>query len=1032
MNPIELSMKRPTLLFVFYLILIGFSLFGARQIGFEMTPKIASPIVTITTIYPGASPEEIENDITITIEDALSQLEYVDEIKSSSRESFSVVRLALTGDADADEVMDRAIRKINNIKGELPDDAQSPIIQKFDVDEVPIIKLALNSSIPESELFRLVDEQIQPTLIRIGGVSQVSIAGGREENIQIDLDRQRMLLHSVTPMKVVKTLQRENITIPAGVIQNGNNRLPVKVTGKYGSLEELKNLVLVTTPRGTVRLNDVARISLLEEDHSVLARVNQESALALFISKQSDANAVEIAKLVREQIADLEIQYRESNVQFTVIQDSSEFIIASAKGVFRDLFFAIILVGLSIFVFLQTIRNSLTIMVVVPVSLLITVGVMYLFGYTFNMISLLALTLAVGTLVDDAIVVIENIIRHKEMGKDAFKAAYDGTVEVGLTIVATTLSLIVVFLPIAFATGLVGSLLAQFAVILSISIILSTVSAFTIVPWLSSVINKTEEKVPNWLENLFEKMEAGVAVLADIFTGITAKALKVPKRTLVLIFLAFIGSLMLLPLGFIGAEFMDSGDRGEFILELELNRETPLDVTLRSVEKAESHIRSYSEVKTLFSVVGASSGGSEGEATPYSAEISVVLVDKELRNKSAEEIANTLRLELEGKLIGVKVRYVPINMLGFREQEHIQIDLVGNDSLALNKFARKVKDAAAAVPGVVYPELSIDDAAPELQVTIDRSRMHQLGLSAGEVGQTIRTALHGSTQDGLRIEGTERDILVRLDALQRRESGDLESLSFINHRGEAILLSQFATVNQSSKPANRKRLNRTSAISFTAKILGRPKTTVGREVLAAVESLERPAGIDISSGGEQKRAAEGFATLGGALIASIILVYLILVALYDSFIYPFVVLFTIPLAIIGTLLVLALSRSSLSLFSMLGILMLVGLVAKNAILVVDFALEKIREGMEESEALIYATKNRFRPVLMTNISMIVGMVPLALSSGAGAEWKTGLGWTLIGGLTSSMFLSLIIVPVIYRVIGSIESDFLRVIGKRDK
>ncbi len=1022
MNIISLSIKRPKLLFVIFTVLSLGGLIGYQLLSYELIPKFSPPVITIQTIYPGASPTEVEKSVTIPIEDLISSVENIDKIESRSNENISVVVLHFNDGVDVDDLLDIVQRKVNTGMNTLPDDVDNVKINKFDFDDMPVIKLAVNADLPAAELYDLLDNKISPELARISGVAQIDMIGGQEREVKVLIDPVQLSRYKVAISDITNAVMRANMTVAAGKLKSDAREVSVRVPGKINNLDELKNLVIKNNGTSYIRLSDIAEVIDTKKDIEILARLNGENAIGIEIRKQSDANAVELSAEIRKQLAKLSKMYSHKGISFNLVADTSEFTLEAAKGVFKDLIYAILLVAMVMFIFLQNIRNSLIILFVVPISLIITLGGMYALGYTFNLMSLLGLTLAVGTLVDDAIVVIENIYRHIEMGKDRWQAALDGTKEIGLTILATTLTLIVVFIPIAISKGLVSDILTQFSIVIVISVSLSTLVAYTIVPSLSARLAKVEDftKFPK-IQYLVNKFEKGINGMSTGLSNILKWTFRHKIVTLFLTFMAFISSIYLIPSGFIQTEFFSAGDRGEFLIELELPKGTPLKETNLKAIKAQEIIRQYPEVANIYTTVGTTMKNSGGQSKAHLAELYVLMVPKDERELTSSKLAHLIKHQLIADIVGVKVRQTNVNLLGKAENSPIDIRLLSTEKDSLSKYADIVQSAIAQVPGVVEAEVSLEEGNPEVLVDINRDLLAEKGISLAEVASTIRTAFFGNQDQKYESNQLEYDINFQLDEFDRSDISDVNRLEFYNRRGQQFKLSQFANVYESTGPTNLTRRDRVSSISVTAKVVGRAAGNVNKDIDKAFSNLNIPSFIETKFGGAKEQQSEGFGSLGLALLASILLVYLILVALYDSFTYPLVVLLTIPLALIGALWALALAKDVLSLFSIMGIIMLVGLVAKNAILVVDFTLELLNKGIELQKALVDATCLRLRPILMTNISMIIGLIPIAVAQGAGAEWKTGLGWTLIGGLTSSMFLSLIIVPVVFYVFYKIRA-----------
>ncbi|MFC4165621.1 efflux RND transporter permease subunit [Epilithonimonas zeae] len=1031
----EISIKRPSLVIVLFTILTLGGLLSYSMMGYELIPKFETNMVTISTVYPGASPAEVETSVTRKIEDAVGSLENVKKVESSSYESLSVIMVQLNTGADVNYALNDAQRKVNAILADLPEDADPPSLQKFSLDDLPIMTLSISSSkMNNKDLYDLLDKKIEPIFSRVNGVAQVDLVGGQEREIQVSLDEKKMQGYGLAIADVQQAILSSNLDFPTGALKTRTSRSTIRLSGKYRDVQEMNNLVVSNKDGAQVRLSDIATVFDTQKDVEKVARYNQNSTILMQIKKQSDANAVSVSELVKKTIAQVEGNYKVQDIKVNIVDDTTDFTLEAADHVIFDLFLAIILVAVVMLLFLHNIRNAFIVMVSIPVSLIATVIGMYLMGYTLNLMSLLGLSLVVGILVDDAIVVLENVYRHMEMGKSRIRAAYDGASEIGFTVTAITMVIVVVFLPIAMSSGLVSDILAQFCVTVVIATMFSLLASFTIIPWLSSRFGKLVhltgknpfEKFILWFEKQLEKFTHWIS-------GILEWALKTTLRrimTVIITFIILISSFMLVAFGFIGGEFFPKMDRGQFLVQMELPKDASVEKTNQVTLAVEKYLRDDKDVVDMITTVGQQSSGFGGaQATLYQSEIQVILVDKSERNESTDIKSAKIKRALEEKFTGVEFKTAPIGLMG-ADNAPIEMVVTAQDNETANKEANRILELLKKVPGSVDAELSTDSGSPEVQVNIDRDKMASLGLNLSSVGQTMQTAFSGNTDGKFRAGEYEYDINIRFGDANRQSIDDVRNLMFTNPQGEQIRLSQFADVKMGSGPSLLERRDKAPSVKVKSKVVGRPVGDVANEWAAQFMDNEKtkPAGVSYIWSGDMENQTEGFGTLGIALLAAIVLVYLVMVSLYDSFVYPFVVLFSIPLALIGVMVILAITGNSLNIFTMLGMIMLIGLVAKNAIMIVDFANMRKAAGANTHDALIQANHARLRPILMTTIAMIFGMIPIAIAKGAGAEMNNGLAWVIIGGLTSSLFLTLIIVPVVY----SLFDSMLRRLGKDEK
>ena len=1031
MDLIKLSIKRPSVLIVMLSLLLLGGFYSYKLLNYELIPKFEVNVVTISTIYPGASPSEIESTVTKKIEDGVSALENIKKIQSYSYESLSVVVVQLTNDANVDNTLNEAQRKINAIRANLPTDAKEPSLSKFSLSDLPIVSIGVTSKLSSQELYDLVDKKIQPELSRVPGVAQVNIIGGRKREIRVNIDAKKLEGYGLSIGQVQQLIAASNMEIPAGKIKTRENSTSIRLLGKIQDVEQLRNLTLASQNGVEIRLSDVADVQDTEEEAEKIARIDQENTLLLQVLKQTDANAVSVSELVRKKMEQIEQTYKNEGVKMLLAEDTSEFTLHAANSVMFDLVLAIVLVAVVMFFFLHSLRNALIVMVSIPTSLIAAFIGMYFFGFTLNLMSLVALSLVVGILVDDAIVVLENIHRHMEMGKNKVRAAFDGSKEIVLTVMAITLVIVVVFVPISIGNSIVVNIVREFCMTVAIATMLSLLMSFTVVPWLYSRLGKLEHANPNSvLGKIAIGFESYLKRFTQFFSDLLVWVFANKWKTIILVFFLFIGSCSLIPTGFIGAEFMPNMDRGKFLVQFELNKDASLEQTNFITQKAENYLRNLKVkgtnkplVESMITTVGQSTSGMGAtQATAYKSEIQLTLIDKKERSESTNVIAAKLKRELSQYLVDAKVKTVPVGMMG-AEQAPIALVVTSDNVEAAQQYAEKAAGLLKTIDGATEIKLTSEAGNPEINVELDRDKMTLLGLNVATVGTTMRTAFNGNDDSKFRTGDSEYDINILFQEGNRQSIDDIENMTFINAMGQQIKLSQFATINYASGPTQLERYDKSPSVTVQAQTVGRPTGTVVSEWKTKLETLQKPANVHFVFTGDQEMQDEGFGTIFVSLFAAILLVYMVMVVLYDSFSRPFVVLFSIPLSFIGAQIALALANMSLNIFTLLGMIMLIGLVAKNAIMLVDFANHRKQEGEDTVTALIQANHARLRPILMTTIAMVAGMIPLAIANGAGAEVNKGLAIVIIGGLLSSLFLTLIVVPLVYLIFDNIGKRF---------
>lgn len=1031
MNLSEISVKRPTMVVVVFTILVFLGFMSYNSLKYELFPKFSSPVFTVITVYPGAGPSEVENSVSKRIEEVLSGLPNIDVIRSISQEGVSMIIVTLKINADVDPVVNEAVRKVQSIRSLLPSQVREPAISKLSINDFPVITLSASANMPASNLFDELNYRIKPAFAKIDGVGEITLLGGTQREIQVNINPQKLDNYHLSPLQVVQAIQNSNLEFPAGKISNENSQTLLRISAKFTKVADIANLTVTQFPDGSLlKLKDIAEVIDTEKDITNLYRVNGIQSIGIQIKKQDEANTVTVCNEVLKEVTQLEKQYASSNLKFTVSQDSSIIIKDAANSVSKDLILAIILVTFIMFFFLHSGRNAVIVMISVPLSIVASFIGMSMLGYTLNLMTLLAMSLVIGTLVDDAIVVLENIYRHLEMGKTRLQATIDGVKEIGLSVVSITLVILVVFLPVALAKSIISPIIAPFAMVVVISVILSLLVAFTVVPLLTSRFSKLEhlDHTTLW-GKVITTFESGINSFSEFIQRSLKWALGHKFMTMFAASLLFIASLFLVAGGFIGSEFMSVGDVGECIVNIEYPKNYTIQQNNIITRHIEEVISKKPEVTRIYTSVGSSSGIMASQSGNYRSEINVKLVDKNNRDISSSVFVKRLERELNETFADVKVRSAVVSIIGGADESPIQIVFRASNVDTLFAFAEKMRREVARIPGTNNVKLSIEGGNPEVVIKIDKEKMARLGLTPELVGATIQTSFSGNTDSKFQTGDYEYDINIRLDAFDRQSVTDVENLTFLNNAGQPVKLKQFASILEETGTSKLERYGRISSVMLESQALGRAVGDIGNDIFTLLDNTKFPEGVTYLPESDLKFQDDAFGSLGLALLIAIVLVYLIMVALYESYLHPFVVLFSIPLSIIGALLALALAGETLSIFTMLGIIMLVGLVLKNAILVVDFTNTLRKEDKSIIEALTLAVKLRLRPILMTAGATVIGMLPIALSHGTGSEWKSGLAWALIGGMTSSMLLSLIVVPVVYLIAENAKSRFKRLFQK---
>lgn len=1029
MNITDISIKRPSLIIVLFSVFTLLGIIGYKNLGYELMPDFNQPVIVIKTAYPGAEPNEVETSVSRKIEDALSNLEGVDYLITKSLPNASIVIANLKYEADLDKTMQDAQRYIDNIKKDLPQDILSPTMSKVSPNDLPIMTISATSDLSEPVFYQKMKDDFIPQIQQLKGVAEITILGGEEREIQVKVDKDKMKLYQISLSQVVEAINGSGKDIPAGKVQTNTESNSVRLVGKFQTTTDIQNVQISMPLLGSpVYVKDIATVEDGIKEITSVSRYNGQNGIGLLIKKQGDANAVEVSKLIRAQFQTIEQHNIADNVHFVITDDSTDNTIAAVNSVVLDLILAVILVSIVMLLFLKSYRNSLIVAIAIPTSLVTAFGTMWLLGYTLNLMTLLAMSLVVGVLVDDATVVLENIQRHLDMGKNKRKAAMDGRMEIGFSALSITLVDVVVFVPILFLQVFVADMLKQFSVVIIVTVLTSLLVGFTLTPFLASRIGEKENLKPTnffnrfllWFEHHLNEFIAWYGQKLDW-------VLKHKLLFLSFVLLLFVGTAIMMKQGIIGKELIATGDQGKFRLGLEFDKNISLQQNNLLSEEIETYILQYPEVSTLFSNIGGPSVGigSLGVGVMNKSEFTIelhnesnILKERGIKKPNTEEFMQRLRTDLQTKFPSINYSISALGLIP--KTAPIEITLNGSDPNQVMQAAQDLKVVIENIAGADNVRLSVEAGSPELKVIPDKDKMQRLGLNTAYVGMNLRTAFSGNDDAVLTEKGTEYPVRIWLNDFNRQNYEDVKQLYVVNPKGIPVELTQFATIERDNSPSLLERKDRQPAVTLTADALGRPSGTVADDVVAHVKNNPLPNDIQMTWGSDIKRQNDSFGALSNVLLISFVLIYLIMVALYNNYIYPLITLLAIPLAVIGAFLALNLSLNHLSLFALLGLVMLMGLVTKNSILIVDFTNQLKAEGIPYRQAILEASQARMRPILMTTLSMAIGMLPIALGTGTSAEWKNGLAWIIIGGLLSSLVLTVFVVPMAYYAIDRIK------------
>ena len=1020
MNITKISINRPSLIIVLFSVFTLLGIIGFKNLGYELLPDFNQPVIVIKTMYYGAEPSEVETSVSRKIEDALSNLEGIDYLETKSMPNASVIIANLKYGTDLNIAMQDAQRYIDNIRKDLPAGISSPVMSKVSPNDLPIISISATSNLAATDFYQKMKDEYLPQIQQLKGVAEITMLGGEEREIQVKANQEKLKLYKISLYQVVEAINRSGIDLPAGKAQTDKENNSVRLIGKFTTVEDIMNVqVAMPAPGMPIYVKDVANVIDGVKEISSVSRYNGVNGIGLMLKKQGDANAVEVSKLVHAKLSQIEAANAKYGVKFIVADDSTDMTIAAVNSVVDDLILAVILVSLVMFLFLRSYQNSLIVLISIPTSLITAFAVMWLLGFTLNLMTLLAMSLIIGILVDDATVVLENIQRHLDMGKEKRTAAMEGRMEIGFSAISITLVDVVVFLPILFLQVFVGDMLKQFSVVVITSTLTSLLVGFTLVPWLASRVGKKDDLKPT---NFVNRFLLWFEVQLQTFINWYGRQLewvlshKMIFTAIVVFLLAMTGVMM--KQGIVGKEMMSTGDQGKFRLNLEYDKTTSVQENNIRTHEVENFILQQEEVLSLFSnIAGPSTGiGSLGVGSANLSEFTIQLKPEKERSIKTEEFMKSLREELNKQFPAVNFSMAVLGLLP--KQAPIKMTLSGANLDLVMNTANDLKAAIEKIPGADNVQLSVKPGSPEFKVIPDKERMQSLGLTTAYVGLNLRTAFTGNDDATLTENGSEFPIRIWLDDFDRKNFEDVQSLSIVNPMNMPIEVSQFAKVVQANSPSLLERLDRQPSVTLTSESFGRPSGTMADDAISYLKTAELPDGVKLTWGADIKTQNESFGALGSVLLISFILIYLIMIALYDSYIYPLVALFAIPMAAIGAFLALNLSSNNLTLFAQLGLIMLMGLVTKNSILIVDFTNQLKAQGMHYKEAILLAGKERMRPILMTTLSMAIGMLPIAMAKGTASEWKNGLAWVIIGGTLSSMILTVYLVPMIYYLVDS--------------
>lgn len=1018
----EFSIKRP--LFIAVLVAVVMILGGVSlsRLNIDLYPEMNLPVAIVMTDYEGAGPEEVENLITRPMESVLGTVSDLDSIQSVSSTGSSLVIVMFNWGTDMNFASLQMREKVDLIKPMLPDDAGSPTVFKMDPNMLPIMQMSVSGRDPV-KVKQVTDNYIQPRLERVPGVAAVDVQGGSQREIQVLVDQARLQGYGFSINQIVQALQTENANVSGGQVEEGKKDLLVRATGEFEDLDEIRNLVLTSSTGVQVHLSDLAEVKDGTKEATRISRVNGQPGLTIMINKQSVANTVQVARDIKKAIEAMQPDLP-GDFEVKVLLDQSEFIEQAINSVVEKIFVGGILAMLVMLVFLRNLRSTLIISTSIPISIIFTFVLLYFNHMTLNVISLGGLAMGVGLIVDDAIVVLENIYRHRQQGYSLVDAAKLGTAEVASPVIASTLTTIAVFLPIVFVEGLASQLFKPMALTVSFSVGASLAVALTLVPLLSSRFLKlSEPKETTLAGRIYGISEKWLDRLYARYRKMLQWSLGHRRWVIIGVVALFIASMVSFPL--VGAEFMPTMDEGYVKVQVDLPNGTNLDETDRYITAVEKLAEKIPEVRNIYSNVGFT--GSEsmgGESSSDRGQVYFELSEKGERSRSSEAVAE----EIRGLVKGMPGADITVSATGPASEGQgtgsaIQIDIKGDDLDTLKRLSDETAEIVRQVPGTTQVTTSLAEGLPEISVRVNRDKAAQYGLGGAEVASTLRTAIDGSVATQYRTGEDEFDIRVQLANAASARLADLKNLTVMSQSGQTVPLGTVADLVEQEGPSTINRQDQSRYVSITGDLSGRDLNTVTKDIRARLDKLPLPPGYSFEYGGQNEEMMEAFGNLGLALILAVILVYLVMVAQFESLLYPFIIMFSVPVTVIGVIFSLLFTGRSFSVPAFIGVILLAGIVVKNAIVLVDYVNVLRGRGMERNEAILKAGPTRLRPILMTALTAILAMLPMAMGIGEGSESQAPMATVVVGGLLFSTLITLLLVPVVYTILDDLGKKF---------
>ena len=1019
MSLYESAVKKPVMTSLVFVGIVILGLFSLSKLPIDLLPNIETNTILVLTSYPGASAADVETNVTRPLESSLNTVSNLKNITSTSRENTSIITLEFEYGEDIEALTNDVRDKLNMVKSYLPEGITEPVIFKFSSDMIPVVMISATADQSLPALYKILDDNVANPLARINGVGSVSITGAPEREVQVYIDPQKLEAYNLTIEGIAQNIRLDNINTPAGVVDIGSESYSLRVNGEFKDASELKRLVVGTSGGKTIFLSDVADVNDDLQERVQETYTNGIQGASIVVQKQSGSNTVEIADEVLKALPEIQ-KNLPSDVKLNVIMDTSENIKLTISGLTETVVYAFLFVILVVLAFLGRWRATIIIIVTIPISLIAAFIYLGGTGGSLNIISLSALSVAIGMVVDDAIVVLENVTTHIERGSRPRSAAIHGTNEVAVSVIASTLTLLAVFFPLTMITGMVGVMFQQLGWMVTIIMTVSTFTALTLTPMMSSQLLRLNPKRSKAFEVVYLPFQKALDKLDIKYAQFVNWAVR-HRWTMVIIASVFF-LVSLLPAGFIGTDYIPAQDSGRISATVNLPVGTRMEITKQvAADLVKKWNKKYPELDMInYSVGQASSSNVWGSLQTTSSNIisfNMRMIPLEDRDRSMFEISDSIRADLNNMPEILKSNVLAGGGMGMGGQSTLDVEIYGYDFNETDKIAKILKEKISQIDGLVDVKVSRDEYTPEYQIEFDREKLALNGLNVGTASNYLRNRINGLTASLFREDGEEYTIRVVYGPEYRQSVEAIENILIYNNMGQGVRLKDLGKVVERFTPPSIQRKNRQRLVTVASTVSGTTMDVAGAAIQAEIDKLDVPSDVFFEIGGSYKDQQESFADLGSLLAIIILLVFIVMASQFESLTYPFIIMFSVPFAISGVIIALAATGNTLNMMSFVGLIMLVGIVVKNGIVLVDYINLNRERGMGIIHAVVTGGKSRLRPVLMTTLTTILGMLPLALSNSQGSEMWKSMAITVIGGLTISTILTLVLVPTIYTMFG---------------